>query len=135
MNPGIRWKENGAVIKTMNDNFQEIELFPMKIGDKNSPRTAKVTRHSEISSVFQSVDAVERFWQPSSHRRLDSSPRIGYCKRNKQSKFEETGSIKFIHENSNQRKMLRKDRLGVQRSMTKNWRQKVELYNKGVFIW
>lgn len=83
MNPGVGWKENGTVIKTMNDNFQKIELFSMKIGDKNSPRIAEITRYSEISSVFHSVNTIVRFRQPSSHTRFNTSSWIGFCKRKK----------------------------------------------------
>lgn len=70
MDPCIGWEEDGASIKAMNDNLQQVELLAVKICKENSARTPKVMRDSEFSSIFNNVGIAQWPRQPSSNRGL-----------------------------------------------------------------
>ncbi|KAL6294300.1 hypothetical protein ACE6H2_002442 [Prunus campanulata] len=74
MDPSVCREENGASIKTMNDNLQQVELFALKIGNENCSRRPKVRWGCEVGSIFNNVCIVrrQRPRQPPSHSRLDT---------------------------------------------------------------
>ena len=80
MDPCICREENGAFIKTMNNNLQQVKFLAMKVGNQNSPGFTEVRWDSKISYIFKYVGMLWRLRQPASYRSLYTLPRVSNCK-------------------------------------------------------